>query len=147
MRIVSLIVALVSVVACGGGATQPASPSVVGVWSLQTYNGNPLPYTGTPEQTPGGIAINQATGGELEFGGGSYTVSISIIRTVNGTQVFNQNYSEIGTYTATSTGVVMRPFDIPGSSPSQAAPAVSATVSGSTISFLQQGKPLTFVKR
>jgi hypothetical protein len=143
MRITLIVLALVAVTACGGhgGTTASKTDPVIGVWTLQTYNGKPLPFTGTPD----GDAINQVTGGEMEFNASSYTLGISIIRTVGGTQAFNQNYSEFGTYTRTSEGLALKPFDAP-SLPSKL-PTVPATISGTTLSFVQDGRPLTFMKR
>ena len=144
MRLDLIVLALAAVTAaCGGhgGTTTSKTDPVVGVWTLETYNGKPLPFTGTPD----GDAINQVTGGEMEFNASSYTLGISIIRTVGGTQSFNQNYSEFGTYTRTSEGLTLKPFDAPGL-PSKA-PTVPATISGTTLSFVQDGRPLTFVKR
>jgi hypothetical protein len=63
--------------------------------------------------------------------------------------VFNQKYYEIGLYTSSATGVVLRPNDVPGGTGNTTflPDAVPVSRSGNTISFLQKGKILTFVKR
>jgi len=141
MRRPLFVLALLAATACGGdGATATTTDPIVGVWSLQTYNGNPLPYTGTPD--PDG-AVHRVTGGEMEFNLSSYTLGIDIIRIVGGTEV-SQDYSEFGTSTRTSGGLVLKPFDAPGV-PSNL-PGVAASLSNNSLSFVQDGKPLVFAK-
>jgi hypothetical protein len=146
MRTALMVVALVSSVACGGAtATAPATDTFpAGVWALQTYNGSSLPYTGTPI----GNAVDKVTDGTIQFVAPSYVIDITIIRTIGDT-VFNQKYYEIGSYTSSATGVVLRPNDVPGGTGNTTflPDAVPVSRSGNTISFLQKGKILTFVKR
>ena len=146
MRLTRVIVAIMSVLLSASACTSPpkATPggSVAGTWTLQNYDGHPLPYSAPPENN----VINTVTGGELTFSsGGTYTMHVAITHVANGTNASPSDWDEIGTYTLTSDGLTMRPFDVPGTK-FRGTP-VPVTVDGNTISVPQQGKTLTFAKK
>jgi hypothetical protein len=153
MRIAVMIVALVTVASCGGaGSNQPSSAQVVGTWTLQTYNGSTLPYTGSANPDS---SVNRVNSGSMTFasdaasGRKTYLLDIRIVNT-KGTTVHDQNYSEVGSYAGdATTGLKLDPNDLSGGTATggQANQLVPATISGNTLSFSQNGKPLTFVKR
>ena len=146
MRTALMVVALVSSLACGGAtATEPPADTFpAGVWALQTYNGGTLPYTGTPV----GNAVDRVTDGTISFVAPSYVLDITIVRTIGDT-VLNQKYYEVGSYKSSATAITLQPDDVPGGTGNTAflPAAVPVSRSGNTISFVQKGKVLTFVKR
>jgi len=146
MRLTRVIVAIMSVALSASACTAPpkATPggTVAGTWTLQTYDGHPLPYSAPPENN----AIYTATAGELTFSsGGTYNMHIAITRVANGTESTPSDWDEIGTYTLTPDGLTMRPFDVPGTT--FHGKPVPATIDGNTINVPQQGKTLTFAKK
>ena len=145
MRLIPMVLALLTSIACGAdSSTTPAPTTVVGVWTLQSYNGGPIPYTGSLN-TNG--SRDQVTDGSITFdGAGKYVLGISIVRTASTGGVTSQNFAEIGSYTGDIAGIVLRPNDFSGTG-RFGDPPVPATISGTTLSFSQLGKVLTFVKR
>ena len=143
MRALTAGLALVALAACGrdSSSVQP-SQSVVGSWNLQTYNGKSLPYTGTVN-TNG--SVDRVDGGTIAFDtSGNYVLGIKIVNTLGAT-VAQQNYNEIGSYAGTAaTGVTLKPNDLSGGKGTFNGPTVAVAVSGNTLSFSQQGKPLVF---
>jgi hypothetical protein len=138
--------ALVALAACGGdSSTARPSDSVAGTWTLQTYNGKPLPFTGNPNEDG---SVNRVDSGSIGFDGkATYVLGIKIVNTL-GTTVSQQDYNEIGSYTGSaSTGVTLKPNDTSGGTSSFNFPTVAVNVSGNTLSFSQQGKILTCVRR
>ena len=48
MRALVAGLALIALAACGGdSSTARTNGSVIGTWTLKTYNSNPLPFTGS----------------------------------------------------------------------------------------------------
>jgi hypothetical protein len=145
MRTALKIVALVSLIACGGSSTKsPVTETVVGVWALQTYNGGTLPFTGNLNANG---SRDQVTSGSIRFDtGGKYVLGISIVRSSSTGVTSSQDFSEVGSYTGDIKGVVLRPNDFSGNG-QLADPPVPATIASGTLSFAQQGKALTFKKQ
>ena len=146
MRALVAGLALVALAACGGdSSTARPSDSVAGTWTLQTYNGRPLPFTGNPNDNG---SVDRVDSGSIGFDGkATYVLGIKIVNTL-GTTVTQQDYDEIGSYTGSaSTGVTLKPNDVSGGTSNFNFPTVAVTVSGNTLSFSQNGKLLTFVRR
>jgi len=135
--------ALIALVACGGDAsTVRASDSVVGSWNLQTYNGQRVPHTGPPNVNG---SVDRVDGGSIAFDTlGNYVVAIKIVNTLGAT-VSQQDYNEIGSYSGTAaTGVTLKPFDLSSGKGPYKGSTVPVTISGKTLSFSQEGRPLLF---
>jgi hypothetical protein len=65
-----------------------------------------------------------------------------------GSTITPQNYAEVGSYAGNSaTGVILKPNDLSGGTNGQNYQQIAVTVTGTTLSFPQEGKILTFVKR
>jgi len=138
--------ALIALVACGGDSyTARPSDSVAGTWTLQTYNGKPLPFTGNPNENG---SVNRVDSGSIGFDGkATYVLGIKITNTLGSTTT-SQDYDEVGSYTGNaSTGVTLKPNDLSGGTSKGNFATIPVTVSGNTLSFSQEGKPLTFVRR
>jgi hypothetical protein len=138
--------ALIALVACGGdSSTARPSDSVAGTWTLQTYNGKPLPFTGNPNENG---SVNRVDSGSIGFDGkATYVLGIKITNTLGSTTT-SQDYDEVGSYTGNaSTGVTLKPNDLSGGTSKGNFATIPVTVSGNTLSFSQEGKPLTFVRR
>ena len=137
--------ALVALSACGGdSSTARTSESVVGSWALQTYNGRPLPFTGSANADG---SINRVDSGTIAFDASrNYVLGIKIVNTLGAT-VTRQDYDEVGSYSGTATtGVTLKPNDLSGGTSTATFATVPVTVSGNTLSFSQQGKVLTFAR-
>ena len=146
MRALVAGLALITLAACGGDSSsvQP-NTSVVGTWNLQTYNGQSLPHTGTVNDNG---SVDRVDGGSIAFDtSGNYVLGIKIVNTLNGT-VSQQDFNEIGSYSGTpATGVTLKPNDLSGGKGTFNGPTVAVAVSGNTLSFSQQGKPLVFTRK
>jgi len=79
MRALVAGLALVALAACGGdSSTARPSDSVAGTWTLQTYNGKPLPFTGNPNDDG---SVDRVNGGTLGFDGkATYVLGIKIVK-------------------------------------------------------------------
>jgi len=138
--------ALIALVACGGdSSTARPSDSVAGTWTLQTYNGKPLPFTGNKNDNG---SVDRVESGSIGFDGkATYVLGIKITNTLGSTSA-PQNYDEVGSYTGSaSTGVTLKPNDLSGGTAPFKGATVPVTISGNTLSFSQEGKALTFVRR
>jgi hypothetical protein len=138
--------ALTALVACGGdSSTARPSDSVAGTWNLQTYNGKSLPFTGTVNDNG---SVDRVDSGSIGFDGrATYVLGIKITNTLGSTAT-PQNYDEVGSYSGTaSTGVTLKPNDLSAGTSKAPFATVPVTVSGNTLSFSQEGKILTFVRR
>jgi hypothetical protein len=148
MRIVSMVFALVALVACNSsndGNSAPTGDAVIGKWTLQTYNGGSLPFVGSLNANG---SVNRVDSGSITFDSGrTYLLDIRIVNTLGATTT-PQDFAEVGSYSGTAaTGLILKPNDISGgTSPGQYS-QVPASVANNTLSFSQQGKILTFVKR
>jgi len=151
MRIASLITTLLVVAACNSGDPvkniPPGDTGVTGKWTLQTYNGGNLPYTGSLNANG---SINRVDGGtvilEERDGKRNYLLDIKIVNTLGAT-VTDNNYSEVGSYASSSGGLTFKPNDISGGTDNRPYATVPVTISGTTLSFPQQGKILTFSRQ
>jgi len=147
MRIVSMAIALAALVACSSSDVNKDAGSgpVVGKWTLQTYNGRPLPFTGS---TNANGSVNRVDSGSITFDAAkTYLLDIRIVNTL-GTKSIDDNFAEVGSWSGNpSTGIALKPNDISGGSSGQPLPQVPVNVSGNTLSFLQDGKVLTFGKQ
>ena len=146
MRALVAGLALMALAACGGdSSTARPSDSLAGTWTLQTYNGKPLPFTGSVNDNG---SVDRVDSGSIGFDGkATYVLGIKIVNT-QGSTVSQQDYNEIGSYSGTaSTGVTLKPNDLSGGTSTAPFATVPVTVSGSTLSFSQEGKVLTFVRR
>jgi len=146
LRVPLCILVLASLAACGGdSSTARPADSVAGTWTLQTYNGKSLPFTGSQNEDG---SVNRVDGGSIGFDGkASYVLGIKIVST-RGSTVTQQDYDEVGSYSGTaSTGVTLKPNDLSAGTSKAPFATVPVTVSGNTLSFSQEGKILTFVRR
>jgi hypothetical protein len=146
MRALVAGLALVALAACGGeSSTARSSGSVVGNWALQTYNGRPLPFTGSPNDNG---SVNRVDSGSIALDASrTYVIGIKIVNTL-GSTVSQQDFNEVGSYSGTvATGVTLKPNDLSGGTRPFNGPTVPVTVSGNTLSFSQEGKILTFVRQ
>ena len=146
MRALVAGLALVALAACGGdSSTARTSDSVAGAWTLQTYNGRQLPFTGSPN---GDGSVNRVDAGTISFDGkATYALGIKIVNTL-GSTVTQQDYNEIGSYTGTATtGVTLKPNDLSGGKDTGGSySTVPVTITNNTLSFSQQGKILVFTR-
>jgi len=143
MRALVAGLALIALAACGGDAsTARPNESVAGSWSLQTYNGKSLPFTGTVNDNG---SVDRVDGGSIAFDTlGNYVLAIKIVNTLGAT-VNQQDFNEIGSYSGTpATGVTLKPNDLSGGKGPYKGSTVPVTISGKTLSFSQEGKPLVF---
>ena len=146
MRALVTGLVLMALAACGGdSSTVRTTDSVAGTWTLQTYNGRPLPFTGSPNENG---SVNRVDSGTIGFDGkGTYALGIKIVNTL-GSAVTQQNYDEVGSYTGTATtGVTLKPNDLSGGTSGGNFATVPVTISGNTLSFSQQGKILVFARK
>jgi hypothetical protein len=146
MRALVAGLALMALAACGGdSSTARPSDSVAGTWTLQTYNGKTLPFTGSKNDDG---SFDRVDGGSIGFDGKtSYVLGIKIVNTLGSTAT-ERDYDEIGSYSGTpSTGVTLKPNDLSGGTGPFAGSPVPVTVTGNTLSFSQEGKILTFTRR
>ena len=138
--------ALAALVACGGDtSTARPSDSVAGTWNLQTYNGRPLPFTGSPNENG---SVNRVDSGTIAFDGkATYVLSIKIVNTLGSTAT-QQNFDEVGSYSGSaSTGLTLKPNDLSGGTSTAKFSTGPVTVSGNTLSFSQEGKILAFARK
>jgi hypothetical protein len=136
---------VVALAACGGdSSTARPSDSVVGRWTLQTYNGKGLPFTGSPNDNG---SVNRVDSGSIAFDAArNYVLSIKIVNTL-GSTVTKQDFNEVGSYSGTATtGVTLKPNDLSGGTSTLNFATVPVTVSGNTLSFSQEGKIVTFTR-
>jgi hypothetical protein len=146
MRALMAGLALLALAACGGdSSTARPTDSVAGTWTLQTYNGKPLPFTGSVNDNG---SVDRVDSGSIGFDGkATYVLGIKIVNTM-GSTVTPQNFDEVGSYSGTaSTGVTLKPNDLSGGTSTAKFTTVPVTVTGNTLSFSQEGKVLTFVRR
>ena len=146
MRALVAGLALIVLAGCGGdSSTARTAGSVVGTWTLQTYNSRPLPFTGSPN---GNGSVDRVDSGTIAFdASNTYVIGIKIVNTL-GSTVAQQDFNEVGSYSGTvATGVTLKPNDLSGGTSTANFPTVPVTFSGNTLSFSQQGKILTFAKR
>ena len=146
MRAVVAGLALLALAACGDdSSTARPSDSVAGTWTLQTYNGKSLPFSGTPNDNG---SVDRVDSGTIGFDGkATYVLGIKIVNTL-GSTVTQQNYDEVGSYSGTaSTGLTLKPNDLSGGTAAYKGSTVPVTITGNTLSFSQEGKVLTFVRR
>ena len=152
MRLVSLIAAFAVIAACNTGDPvknlPPGQTGVTGKWTLQTYNGGTLPYTGSLNSNG---SVNRVDGGTITLedrdGRRTYLLDIKIVNTL-GSTVTPQDFAEIGSFAPNAAGgLVFKPNDISGGTDTRPYATVLVTVSGNTLSFPQQGKILSFVKQ
>ena len=101
MRRLITALALAAVAACGGdNATNPASGSIAGTYTLRTVNGSQLPFTvqsGTNSVTLTGDVITIADGG-------SWSETFAYTQTINGTTT-NQTGTDGGSWSRAGTSV------------------------------------------
>ena len=146
MRALVAGLALIALAACGGdSSTARSNGSVVGTWTLQTYNSNPLPFTGSVNDNG---SVDRVDSGSISFDANrNYALGIKIVN-ILGSTVSLQDFNEIGSYSGTATtGVTLKPNDLSGGTSTAPFPTIPVTVSGNTLSFSQDGKLLTFVRR
>ena len=88
--------------ACGGGTdtTTPTSTSIKGTWSLQTINGQALPYLAKASPS------TELTAEQITFDDISFTLLQTFRITDNGS-VSTQSSSGAGTYALTGASIVL----------------------------------------
>jgi hypothetical protein len=148
MKPALLIAAMLVSVACSNSSDvnkDAGSGSVVGKWTLQSYNGHPLPFTGS---TNANGSVNRVDSGSITFDAQkTYVLDIRIANTL-GTTVTPQDYAEVGSYSGSlSTGIVLKPNDLSGGTSNDNFAQIPVAVSGNTLSFPQEGKVLVFSKQ
>src|SRR3954468_862633 len=113
MRIVSMVVALVALMACNssnGGNSDPTTDLIIGKWTLDTYNGGTLPFVGSLN---GNGSVNRVDSGSITFDTGrTYLLDIKIVNTL-GTTSTPQDFAEVGSFSGTAaSGVILKPNDL-----------------------------------
>ena len=127
---------LVLAAACSGKDTTAAtSVSIVGVWTLQTVNGAPLPYL----MDQAGADKSEMTGDVLTFLASGQFTEIAQVRVTSGGQVTTQTVPQAGTFTASKGSIAMT---FAGSSTqaqgSQAGSSLTLALNGLTLVYKKQ---------
>lgn len=104
MRRLIPLVALAVAVACGSDSTtQPTVASLAGTWTLQTVNGNPLPFTISQTATDKVELLSDVVTASAN---GTYSENLQIRETLNGvSQTFTS--ADTGTFTVNGTAVTL----------------------------------------
>ena len=147
MKPALLIAATLLSVACSNSSDvnkDAGSGSVVGKWTLSSYDGHGLPFTGSAN--PNG-SVNRVDSGSITFDAKrTYLLHIGIVNTLSDSTL-SQDFDEVGSYSGNSSaGVVLKPHDLSGGTSTGNFAQIPVTVSGNTLSFPQEGKILTFKK-
>jgi hypothetical protein len=148
MKTALLITAMFLAVACSSSSDvnkDAGSGSVVGKWTLTSYNGHALPFTGSINANG---SVNRVDSGSITFDSKrTYVLDIRIENTLGATKM-PQDFAEVGSYSGNSTtGVVLKPNDLSGGTSNGNFAQVPVSVSGNTLSLPQEGKILLFSKQ
>ena len=131
MRSLITVVALALLVACKGSDSTTAPVTAVGSWNLSTINGSPMPFL----VIGSGTNKSEVTGGNLTVSsGGSFTSTIAIRNTINGT-VTTQAQADAGTYTTNGTAITFK-LNSDGSLNTGSFTSNSLTISASGFSYI-----------
>jgi len=104
MRRLIPLVALAVAVACGSDSTtQPTVASLAGTWTLQSVNGQPLPFTLTQTGTDKLELLSDVV---TATSNGTYTEVVQFRTTING-QSTTTSDSDVGTFTVNGTAVTL----------------------------------------
>ncbi len=143
--VATLVMAVALLTACDGDSTGNGG-SIVGTYTLQTFNGASLPagLPGGGPVAPGTpVAIEELTAGSVRLNSGN-TCSVSItIRTTftdatGNVTVTTDTATETCTYSVTGTTIQL---DFPGEAP------ITGTISGNTITVVDEdGDTFVFTK-
>lgn len=127
---------LIVAAACGSdGPTQPTSTSVAGTWSLQTINGNGLPYV--VAQT-GADKVELISDVITAVASGSFTQITQVRITQNG-QTSTQSIPDAGSFSLNGTAVTFT-FNSDGSTG-------TGSVSGNTLTVTDDGFAYVYKKQ
>ena len=129
------LVALSVAVACGSDSTtQPTTASLAGTWTLQSVNGNPLPFT---LQTSGTDRLDLLSDVVTASANGTYTEVLQFRPTING-QSTTQSQSDAGTFTVNGTAVTLS---------SNQAGNITGALTGHTLTLTEEGFVWVFAKQ
>jgi hypothetical protein len=129
----SALAALALIAACGGDSTGPGDTNIVGSYTLQTVNGNPVPWRA--------IVIGndwfEIRGGSGSINAdGTYSLTFHWRESVAGLPDEGSE-SSVGTYTRNGNAITFR--DASGST-------ASGTITGRQISVTSEGVVLVYVR-
>lgn len=134
MTSVLLLATVACIVSKDDSPTAPTNASLAGTWTLQTVNGNPLPFTiyqdGTEKDDLVGDVITVTASG-------TFTELSTVRYTANG-QTFVDTYEYSGTYVLTGTSVTYT-FSDGGSR--------AAAISGNTFSLVDANLVYVYKKQ
>jgi hypothetical protein len=135
LKLVALL-AFATLASCGPDAAAPTTPvpqSIAGVWTLQTVNGAPLPFTITQV----GANKTEAVSDQLTVTATRFTEVTQLRTTING-QVTLGSETDTGTYVVSGSNVTFR-FDSDGS-------AGVGTIGIATLTIVQAGITLVYAR-
>lgn len=109
-RITAFATLAFTLAACGGdSATGPRSNTVSGTYSLQTVNGNPLPFTFTDQQS--GMPVSLQSDVFVFSENGTWTETAVARYTDQTGAVQTETFNESGTYQKNGTAITLRYSD------------------------------------
>jgi len=127
-----LILAALVLAACGSDSTGPKTVNVVGVYQLQTVNGNALPYS----ETSGGTTTS-ITADQLSLNADETFSEITDYRVTDGVTTVTTQGAGIGVYTS-ANGAVSFTQTSPNAS------TFSGSVSGNQLTIIEAGATFVF---
>ncbi len=137
--VATLVMAVALLTACDGDSTGNGD-SIVGTYTLQTFNGMNLPVEalGGPPFPPGVVFMFELTAGSVRLNSDdTCSLSLTFRTTIDGT--VTATFTETDTCTYSVTGTTIR-FDFPGEAP------ITGTISGNTITVIVDGDTFVFTK-
>jgi hypothetical protein len=136
MRKLAALLAFVMLASCGSDGSAPTAPvpqSIVGIWTLKTVNGAPLPFTIAQV----GSDKTEATSDQLTVTATRFTEVTQLRTTFNG-QVTTSSETDTGTYVVSGANAAFK-FDSDGS-------AGVGTIGIATLTIVQAGITLVYVR-
>ncbi len=130
----SALAGLALLAACGGDSTGPGETNVVGSYTLQTVNGNNLPWRAI---VIGNDWFEIASGSGSINADGTYSLTFNWRESIAG-QTDEGSESSVGTYTRNGNAITFRDAS-DGST-------ASGTISGRQISVTVEGVVLVYVR-
>ena len=142
--VATLVMAVALLTACDGDSTGNGGASIVGTYTLQTFNGDNLPAQLPPTGPvpPGGMVILELTAGSVRLNSDD-TCSVLLTRRTTVTDAMGNDTVatdfETGTCTYSVTGTTIQ-LDFPGEAP------ITGTISGNTLTVVVDGDTFVFTK-
>ncbi len=139
--VATLVMAVALLTACDGDSTGNGG-SIVGTYTLQTFNGENLPVGvpgAPPPMAPGGaVTMFELTAGSIQLNSDdTCSTSLSFRTTTDGTVTATDTETETCTYSVTGTTIRL---DSTGQG------FITGTISGNTITVVVDGDTLVFTK-